>query len=38
MTITSFKQNFEMYQTHGEIFGLLYDIYKLNLTDEPNIL
>ena len=27
-----------MYQTHGEIFGLLYDINKLNVTDEPNIL
>ena len=27
-----------MYQTHDEIFGLLYDINKLNLTDEPNIL
>ena len=38
VTITSFQQNFEMYQTHGEIFGLLYDINKLNVTDEPNIL
>jgi hypothetical protein len=27
-----------MYQTLGEIFGLLYDINKLNVTDEPNIL
>jgi len=26
-----------MFQTHGEIFGLLYDINKLNVTDEPNI-
>ena len=37
MTVTSFQQIFEMFQTHGEIFGLLYDINKLNVTDEPNI-
>ena len=38
MTITSFEQNFEMYQTLGEIFGLLYDMNKLNVMEEPNIL
>jgi len=27
-----------VYQTHCEIFGLLCDINKLNVTDEPNIL
>jgi hypothetical protein len=27
-----------MYQTHGEVFGLLYDINKLNITDEPDVL
>ena len=37
MTVTSFQQIFEMFQTHGEIFGLLYDINKLNVTDELNI-
>jgi polyphosphate kinase len=27
-----------MYQTHGEVFRLLYDINKLNVMDEPDVL
>jgi hypothetical protein len=26
-----------MYETPGEIFGLLYYVIKLNVTDEPNM-
>lgn len=38
MAVTCFEQNFEMYQKHGEIFGLLYNINKLNVMDEADIL
>ena len=33
-----FKRNFEMYETHGEVFDLLLNLNKLNVLDVTDIL